>query len=169
MPDSIHVRFSRNCTAVNVGAMGAMSLPALFMVATFSRSFLVLVPCGIIAMIVLTAVLYRAGGITYVRVTPHRVIYRWMLGYIPINHQSKVDLYYGDSMVVTDDGLFIWRSGGGGYERVNLNCTLADPDDWARLRAWAALIWPQPPRAQWPRADKTIKARVGLAPIWGPQ
>ncbi|GAB3236722.1 hypothetical protein GCM10027447_35310 [Glycomyces halotolerans] len=134
--------------------------------------FLAAVALLFAAVIVVTALLFHTGALAYARVTPQRATYRLVAGFIPINLSFAVLLRHGDTIVVTNDGLFIWRYRGGGLERVAIDPGTADPDDWAELRARVASIWPQPPAHSPLGADTAPRARADLAfpsfKFWGP-
>ena len=124
--------------------------------------------------IILGVVLFHLGAYTYARVTPYGVTYRLLLGSIPLNLTFTVDLNYGDAIVVTEEGLFIWRCSGRGYERVRLDAKSANPGDWAKLRAWAASIWPHHPASSHLNGSAAPRAQASLSlfgrggGIWGP-
>ncbi|RRS01486.1 hypothetical protein [Glycomyces terrestris] len=51
----------------------------------------------------------------------------------------------GDALVATDDDLYLWHHRHQAYEALGVNVAWADPEDWARLRAWSAANWPVAP------------------------
>lgn len=146
MTPSAALRFAPKPLLVSMGRLFAPAAVIALVLGALADPFfywvVVMFPLGAGVNLLLA----QTGLVAYVHLSPHRVKRRPVFLGMPLNLMVPIaDLNPGDSLVVTGDGLFVWRGAGAAYERLAVDPALAHPADWEPLRNWAASIWPQPP------------------------
>lgn len=141
---AVRVRFAPRVINLVAGVPMGLAVTMLIIGLASGTPVYILSAPLLIASIVIWALL--TGG-----VLPCLVVTTWEVANYSILLNSFVPprwrypLAPGDALVVTSEALFIWWFWGKRYKQVDVDPRWANSQDWARLRDWAASIWPQPP------------------------